>query len=314
LQYRFNYYPYQRSFRQPLTTSHGQWAVRQGIIISLQDAAGDRYWGEIAPIPWFGSETMAEAEDFCRSRAGQWKDTSEIPACLPACQFAWSAALLYGRGSPPQSITPDRSWSVLLPAGDRVLQSWQTPWQQGARTFKWKIGGGAIERELQLLQQLTTAMPKEAQLRLDANGGLSKPQAELWLEQCDGLPQIEFLEQPLADFGAMQALADRYRTPLALDESVSNLARLRDCDDRGWRGIFVVKPAIAGSLIELAAVIHQRQLDVVCSTSLESPIGQRAIALWAKAQGFDRRALGLGVQHWFKDDLFSVNFESTSEL
>jgi O-succinylbenzoate synthase len=186
-----------------------------------------------------------------------------------------------------------------------VLQSWQIPWQQGSRTFKWKIGVGEIERELQLLHQLAAMLPPSAQLRLDANGGLSLSQAALWLEHCDALPQIEFLEQPLGELEAMQQLADRYRTPLALDESVSNLTRLRDCYDRGWRGIFVVKPAIAGSLLQLADFIRQRQLDVVCSTSLESAVGQRAIALWAKEQGFDRRAMGFGVQHWFASEISS---------
>ncbi len=300
---------YQRPFRPAVATSHGAWSVREGIIIRLQAPHNDIYWGEIAPIAWFDSETINVAQDFCRSLAGGWTDDIEIPDHLPACQFAWSAALSYGRnwsidgemnGGVNRSIDPN--WSVLLPAGQKVLTSWQTFWEQGHRTFKWKIGVNETSPELEILHKLVAMLPIGAKLRLDANGGLNYEQASIWLEQCDRLSCIEFLEQPTFDLNAMLRLVDRYRTPLALDESVSNLARLKGCYQQGWRGIFVIKPAIAGHLDQLADFIHHHQLDVVCSTSIESLLGQSAIVQWAQAQGFDRRALGMGVQHWFNDD------------
>jgi o-succinylbenzoate synthase len=309
LNYRFSYSRYQRQFRQALATSHGEWSVREGIIIRLQASHHDIYWGEIAPIPWFESETISAAEDFCQSLAGWWTEDIKIPNHLPACQFAWSAALKYGRnwkmdGGVKRSIyrSIDPHWSVLLPAGRPALTSWQTFWQQGQRTFKWKIGVNETSRELEILHELVAMLPVGAKLRLDANGGLSYEQASIWLEQCDRLSCLEFLEQPLLDLQDMLKLADRYQTPLALDESVSNLARLQSCYQQGWRGIFVIKPAIAGRLDQLADFIHQHQLDVVCSTSIESPLGQSAIVQWAQDHGCDRRALGMGVQHWFTDD------------
>ncbi len=313
MKYQFTYSPYQRKFRQALITHHGSWSTRTGIIICLQSPDGDNYQGEIAPIPWFGSETMMAAENFCASLADCWPDDIQIPDHLPACQFAWSAALKYGQSwdsdssleTPPQTLDP--SWSVLLPAGQKALSSWQTCWAQGHRTFKWKIGVIEIERELEILTELITLLPATAKLRLDANGGLSYEQAKVWLEQCETLPCIEFMEQPLFDLATMLKLADRYRTPLALDESVSNLARLQSCYQQGWRGIFVIKPAIAGNLDRLTDFMHQQQLDVVCSTSLESVVGQKAISQWAKEEGFDQRAMGFGVQHWFTD-----NFDPTT--
>ncbi len=303
MNYRFSYSPYQRKFRQALATSHGKWSVREGLIIRLQAANNDIYWGEIAPIPWFDSETFSAAQDFCQSLTGWWTEDIKIPDHLPACQFAWSAALKYGRnwatdGKMNRSINPH--WSVLLPAGSKALTSWQTFWAQGHRTFKWKIGVESIDQELEILSQL--GLPAGAKLRLDANGGLSYEQATIWLRHCETLPHIEFIEQPLLDLKDMLKLADRYQTPLALDESVSNLARLQSCYQQGWRGIFVIKPAIAGHLDQLAEFIRQQQLDVVCSTSIESPIGQSAIIQWAQEQGFDQRAMGFGVQHWFTDD------------
>jgi o-succinylbenzoate synthase len=295
-------------------TSHGEWSVREGIIICLQTATGDRYWGEIAPIPWFGSETLTAAQDFCQSLAGCWSTATVIPDYLPACQFAWSAALRYGHNwsiDPPTAfINP--SWSILLPTGATALHSWQASWARGHRTFKWKIGVANIDQELEVLAQLLSQIPATGQLRLDANGGLSYEQTKIWLTACAHWPQIEFIEQPLMDLTTLRHLADRYPTPLALDELVSNLAQLQNCYRQGWRGIFVIKPAIAGALDRLADFIQQQQLDVVCSSSLESQLGQSAIGQWAQERGFDRRALGMGVQHWFTDDFHPLQSNNCS--
>jgi o-succinylbenzoate synthase len=309
LNYQFTYHSYRRPFRSALLTNHGAWTVRAGIIIQLQAATGETYWGEIAPIPWFDSETLIAAQDFCQSLAGHWTADISIPDHLPACQFAWSAALKYGRNwtrASHQHQPIDLNWSVLLPAGSAVLTSWQPFWAQGHRTFKWKIGVAETGRELAILAQLVSILPAGAKLRLDANGGLSYQQARIWLEYCADLPTIEFMEQPVRALADLLQLADRHATPLALDESVCNLARLVSCYQQGWRGIFVIKPAIAGNLDQLADFIHDHQLEVVCSTALESPLGQSAIIQWAKEQGFDQRALGMGVQHWFADDFDST--------
>lgn len=62
---QFEFRPYARPFYRPLQTNHGEWTVREGILIRLMDKSGRVAWGEIAPIPWFGSETLAAALKFC---------------------------------------------------------------------------------------------------------------------------------------------------------------------------------------------------------------------------------------------------------
>jgi o-succinylbenzoate synthase len=155
---------------------------------------------------------------------------------------------------------------------------------------------------LAIFDRLRADLPSGATLRLDANAGLSYRDAEIWLAALP-IDAIEFLEQPVRDVAAMLKLADSYRIPLALDESVSNLGRLRDCYELGWRGIYVIKPSIAGNLQELAVFIKERQLDVVLSSSLESPIGQQAILRWAAVHGLENRSAGLAVSSWFSTDL-----------
>ena len=293
--------PYQRRFDRPLHTHHGLWELRAGILLKLTDQVGQTRWGEIAPIPWFGSETLAQALNFCQQlpdRLSQ-QEIAAIPNHLPACQFGFESAWVGLAESEARSPLP---FSVLLPAGELALAVWKPHWQAGQRTFKWKIGVGAIADELSLLEQLVEALPATAQLRLDANGSLSWPEAREWLNLCDRL-SIEFLEQPLPPdrFDAMLKLAIDYSTPLALDESVATLTQLEACYKAGWRGVFVIKPAIAGFPTLLRQFCQDHAIDAVFSSSLETAIGRRAGLNLAAELSNPKRAIGYGTAHWFAD-------------
>jgi o-succinylbenzoate synthase len=302
--YQFTYSLYHRRLRQPLHTSHGLWAVRSGIIVRLIDrVSGRSQAGEIAPIHWFGSESLAEAIEWCQSIGDNLTVTQiqQIPDTLPACQFGCgSAALAFD--SPPVNISPIPTQSALLPTGAAAIDAWQALAAQGYSTFKWKIGVAPIAEEVAIWQQLMAALPSNAQLRLDANGGLTYPQAMQWLERCDREPRIEFIEQPLAPdlFSATINLARTFSTPIALDESVATFPKLQAVYHQGWRGICVIKPGIAGFPWRLSQFITEHQLDVVFSSVLETSIG-RSTAFELAAGLNLTRAMGFGVENWFED-------------
>lgn len=304
--YQFEFRPYQRRFQRALSTSHGNWEIREGIILRLRDRAGKIGYGEIAPIAWFGSETLQEALNFC-SQLGN-KITTEsifsIPAELPACQFGFESAWeKLNKETEPRLTEKMLPLSGLLPTGEAALQAWQPLWQQGYRTFKWKIAVASVEDELKIFDRLIHAIPAEAKLRLDANGGLNWETANAWLKTCDRF-QIEFLEQPLPvdKFDAMLELSRRYSTPLALDESVANIQQLKACYQQGWQGIFAIKPCIAGSPKLLREFCHIHDLDTVFSSVFETAIGRQfALQLAAELSRSDR-AVGFGVDRWFNDD------------
>lgn len=349
---QFQFKLYHRPFKQPLMTHHGVWAVREGIILRLSDASGRVGWGEIAPIAAFGSEGLEQALALCRSLSGEvaWEAIEQIPSEFPACQFGFESAweglqrsplaplktggdrathnpLKYEqfilsevslskgdlRGSSYTRVSMPQENSVLLPTGSAALESWRIPWQRGARTFKWKIGVGAIASELALFEQLITALPKGTQLRLDANGGLNEQQARQWLERCDAVSkrdgvEVEFLEQPLPprQFDQMLRLSQQFHTPIALDESVANLAQLQRCYQQGWRGIFVIKVAIVGSPQQLRQFCQQHPIDIVWSSVFETAIARTYIQNHLiPSIPTKERAIGFGVDHWFAESLFS---------
>ena len=328
MRYRFEFRPYRRSFKQPLQTSYGSWEIREGVILRLTDATGIG-WGEIAPISWFGSETWEQALDFCSQLPNEITAETilSIPARLPACQFGFESAWeglkgemgRWGDGemgrwgenrgkisplphysltlSPPHSPNPICG---LLAAGEAALRQWHTLWNQGYRTFKWKIGVAPIAEELKIFHQLTQQLPALAQMRLDANGGLDWQEANKWLEVCDQAG-IEFLEQPLPveQFAAMLELSDRYSTQIALDESVATIEQLEAAYKQGWQGIFVIKPCIAGSPTRLRQFCSEHEIDAVFSSVFETTIGRQAALKLANELSHHNRAVGFGVNDWF---------------
>ena len=213
-------------------------------------------------------------------------------------------------------------FSGLLPAGETALQALQMLWLEGYRTFKWKIGVAAIEQELKIFQQLIQVMHnlcdrEKAFLRLDPNGGLSYSQAKTWLEACDKVKatpdfsaDIEFLEQPLpvTQFQEMVELNAIYATPIALDESAANLDRIQECYSQGWRGIFVIKPAIAGSPSQLRKFCQTHNIDAVFSSVFETKIGRQAALNLATQLSLNKRALGFGTDCWFDDNDSILDF------
>lgn len=299
--YLWQFRIYQRPLLRPLQTHHGLWQVREGIIIRLEDKLGRIGWGEIAPLPEFGSETLAAAISFCESRGKQIseKDIFAIPEQFPACQFAfesaWEDLNLESKLSENYPI-----YSYLLPTGAAALATLSN---SNTKTYKWKIGVNSLDQELELFQQLITLLPKHSKLRLDANGGLSLAEAKLWLKVADKCKRIEFIEQPLppSQFSEMLKLSQDFNTAIALDESVANLQQIEECYQRGWRGIFVIKPAIAGSIRGLRNLWQKYPLDIVFSSVLETAIARKSALRLAQEYPRSDRALGFGVQQWFND-------------
>ncbi len=309
--YRFQFRPYRRRFLRSLTTNHGKWDIREGIILRLTDESGKVGWGEIAPISWFGSETLEQALDFCRQLPVEITDETifSIPDELPACQFGFESASEWG--SEFFSIPNTQSFSGLLSSGEAALNQWETLWKQGYRTFKWKIGVDVIAHELEIFESLIHTLPASTKLRLDANGGLTYEEASLWLRTCDNLKangelplEIEFIEQPLPveQFQQMLELSTSYETAIALDESVATLGQLAGCYQQGWRGIFVIKPGIVGSPSRLRKFCHQHQIDTVFSSVFETAIARLAALKLAAELSRNNRAIGFGIDHFFEQE------------
>ncbi len=88
MRYRFQFRRYRLPFRASIRTAHGPWAEREGLLVRLQEvsegATGAVGFGEAAPIPWFGTETVDEDEAAARS-IGEWIEDSAFEAVPARC-------------------------------------------------------------------------------------------------------------------------------------------------------------------------------------------------------------------------------------
>lgn len=232
----------------------------------------------------------------------------QVPVKMGAVRFAVAAA----RSHPLDALgAPRVPLTALLPAGKAALAVLPAQLESGWLSFKWKVGVDTADMELGLLDELLELLPGYAKLRLDANGAWDRRTAERWLTRCADRP-IEFVEQPVspADEGTLHGLAEDYPVKLALDESVAHLAEARRWQAEGWPGVFVVKPALAGPLEEIAAWMVATNADVVLSSAIETALGRAAILRFALRHhtALLRRSPGFGVGEVFGQRLWDGPF------
>ena len=327
---RLAYRPYRLPLLRTVRTAHGPWMEREGIVLRLEDEQGRVGFGEVAPIPWFGTETLAEAGNVL-AKLGDTVETASLEGiderhgCL---RFALASALT--PVDRQQTATPRLPVAALLPAGKAALAAADKALAEGFVAFKWKVGVLDAADEWVLLDDLLARLPGHVKLRLDANGAWTTRQAAKWLERCAERP-IEFVEQPCfadASQGAagkrrtddvLLGLARDYPTTLALDESVTGLPSLRTWLGRGWPGVLVVKPALAGAPASVLGLLVKHQADVVFSSAFETAVGrQAALRVAFQFKGRHPRALGFGVTPLFKDGRFdglpAVPFVSVEDV
>jgi O-succinylbenzoate synthase len=313
---RLLYRRYTLPFRAPVRTAHGVWAERTGLIVRLEDDGGRVVYGEVAPIPWFGTETVEEAEA-ALGVLGEWvtpEQLAAVPAKLGCLRFALAGALVeIGDNERRAKDNPAYlSVAALLPAGRAALAQIAPKAEMGFRTFKWKVGVGDIADELVLLDDVIGELPSGSKLRLDANGAWDRRQAERWLERAAERP-VEFIEQPIAPNArgaddTLRGLAGDFPTAIALDESLvgaRDVARWLAAD---WSGVFVIKPALLGDPSPVMARLAAAKADVVFSSALETAVGAKSALRVAFAWQGKPRALGFGVWPLFNKSVFDGPF------
>lgn len=293
--------PYRRTFSELLKTAHGDWKERKGFIMRV---ASDRAvgYGEIAPLPEFGTETLERARNFLE----QWVDDPIImPSGLPCCSFALTTAIQHTR-STTRPAARDYAVAGLLPAGTGALTAAKKKLTARYSTLKWKIGVQPFEAEKEIFKDLIALLPRTVSLRLDANGGLGRDKLEAWLEVLSPhYRQVEFLEQPLPP-GAesqMAELAQVSKIRIALDESLNAPGRERLLTPGTWDGPLVIKPLLMGNVTLLAEQLKPLAGQLVFSSVFETGIGLSHALELADALPEMKYALGFDTSSAFNDTL-----------
>lgn len=282
-------YGYSLPFRQPLMFKGKRLVSREGLLVCINGQ-----WGEIAPLPGFSTETLAEAEAESLACLAALSRGEKASPALPSVQFGFDCAQ---RSWPNNLPTPLPPYPLLQGAPSELIESLSTAdWQAALPSrLKLKVARYAMEEELALIEQLATRLPN-TKLILDANGGWTREEAKCFCERLP-LAQIDYLEEPCAAFADTIAVAEATGIAIALDETLS---RQDEWVCHPQIKALVIKPTLIGSLSACEALVQRAKagnLRVVISSSFESDLGLGLLARLA-SESAPTEPPGLDTGHW----------------
>ncbi|MGY5451562.1 o-succinylbenzoate synthase [Agarivorans sp. MS3-6] len=261
---------YSQALTKPLQLGPLQISHRQGLYLDIQFSDGRIGRGEIAPLPGFSDENLAQAEQ-------------QIIDCLQGhTQRKLYPSVAFGLDCAMAGLPPESPIQVAYPLLTGDLTDCQQVLNKGHITLaKLKVARHSPKHDIQLIQQLQQQYPSLT-LRLDANQGWIWNQAVFVLESID-LSRIEYVEEPLNNSQQCAMLAARTQVGIALDETLQD-STYRYHYFEGLRCL-VIKPSLVGSWHRTINLIEQASADkvkCVLSSACETETGLAWIQTLAK--------------------------------
>lgn len=285
-------YRYQLPFTQPLAF-HGQLQVaREGLLVRIDDG-----WGEIAPLPGFSKETLADAQAEALDCLAQLARGQTPTPQLPSVQFGLDCAR---RSWPEQGAPLPEPYPLIQGSPQELLKNWKQWLHETPPKAKLKVARYPMRDELALIRLLLDRRPN-LKLVLDANQGWTREEAWAFCGHLDP-NRIEYLEDLCVDFEDIAFVASRTGMPVALDELLAQ--------GKPWEPIpqlraLVLKPTLLGALANSEALVaraRELKLKVIVSSCFESGLGLGQLARLAGEWAPDQ-APGLDTRRWLARDL-----------
>lgn len=250
---------------------------REGLLVRLTQ--GEQIgWGEVAPLPEFSHENLAEARSALLSWLAQWQtgNAAVLPE-LPSVAFGLSCALAELSGTLPQ----EADYRVApLCSGDPDALILTLAAMAGEKIAKVKIGEYEAVRDGMVVNLLLEAVP-DLRLRLDTNRRWTPLKARQFAKYVNPAyrARIAFIEEPCQTPEQSREFSLETGIAIAWDESL----READYTFQSEPGVVavVIKPTLTGSLATIqqqVAAAHQQGQTAVISSALESSLGLTQLA------------------------------------
>ncbi|HEY4383358.1 MAG TPA: o-succinylbenzoate synthase [Ktedonobacteraceae bacterium] len=325
------WYPYQIPFRSDFATAHGLLTMRTGAIVEVLTADGYHGIGEIAPLPEFSGESLANALEALPSITAQLQGSSlhaaltfldeskHVPATVRSgLELALFdalgkqtgqtiAELLQTNSSHRKTHVPINAVVGASDVNEAVIQAGRAV-EQGFSCIKLKMVGDEREQVERVAMVRETIGP-DIQLRLDANEGWNFAQARNILKQCERY-HVQYVEQPLpsAEIAGMRALQQEVTIPLAADEAINSLESAQNILAAHAASILILKPQLLGGLRNTQKIIDEAEkqgVSSVITSSIETGIGLVGVLHLAAACPTVTLPCGLATLALLEDDLLA---------
>ena len=275
---------------------------RKGLLFHVMLESGVAGWGEAAPLPGFSDETLEEvltaAWIFSQNKVGislegirQKMATGTITS--PSLYFAFDSALRQCESvglDKPEVAVP--LCALVIGDIDTACMQVETALGKGYQTVKVKVGSAEIGDDVKKAKRLLCDFTGDCRWRFDANRAWDYETALRFCDVIAGDNAVDYIEEPLRDFGRMQELAEASGVPCAVDETLQELSRCLFSNDAQ---IPVEQEAILRHTVESAQALvwkpslcmnpKSMNLDtiapVVLSGAYESGVGTASILEYA---------------------------------
>ena len=173
--------------------------------------------------------------------------------------------------------------------------------EAGFDTFKSNVNPETFDDAVRFIK--SPGSEKE-QFRLDCNGSFSFKEAKRKFEGIE-LPNLEYIEQPVADLDELIELQKSIQVEITPDESVQNIATLQNLIAKGTFKFIVVKPMVYSSFRKLKDIIENTistETKLIISSSFESALGRSALNFLASMCSHNS-AHGIISGDWYTNDV-----------
>jgi L-Ala-D/L-Glu epimerase len=326
---RLTWRGYRIPFRRMFVTAAGRQAVREGIIIRLEDDSGLHGIGEIAPLGDRAARGAAallpalarlitglEIEDHADAASRLDAPPAIVAAVRCGLDIASCDLLAKAKHVPVANLLGGLR-RALIPVNATIAadnpqiaaRSAQSAVATGFRCVKLKVGMmGSIAAECELLSAVRSAIGPGISIRLDANQAWDTAAAIDAIRRFEPF-EVEFIEQPVGadDLAGLGAVRGAVSIPVAADEAVISLEAARAIIEADAADLLVIKPMVVGGLrpaIAIARCALAAGVEPVITTTIDSGVAIAA-ALHLAASFEGERACGLATAELLESDLTS---------
>jgi O-succinylbenzoate synthase len=288
-------YRYSLPLTQPLTFHEKTIQNREGLLVRWADT-----WSEIAPLPGFSKETLAEAEAETLAYLQAASAGKTLPNVqLPSVQFGLDCV---HRTWPELKHTPLPPYLLLRGAPDNIIWSWKEWLYDYPNKVKLKVARYPMHDELAMIREMSRLAPN-TRFILDANQGWSREEAWTFLSYLDN-SRIEYVEDPCHTVTDIRAVASHTGIGVAFDEILQTTP---DWDVFPQLKALILKPTLIGSLKKCQDWVRTAKansIKVVVSSCHESQLGNRLLAQLA-AEWAPEQAPGLDTLRYFESSVLT---------
>jgi o-succinylbenzoate synthase len=304
--------------QRPVQTALGPIESRAVLEIELTDSTGAVGLGEASPLPGYSIDSFDE----CRDELIEAKNAIEsltpndlwqgvVLSCQslglsPASQHAIEGAL-WNLSSAIRSIEPEEMLNSetrhvplhrLIYDAESALEASNA----GYKHFKVKVGHESVTESMNRIQGISSALPSDAQIRLDANGKWS-PENLLALTEDLQKMKVWSIEEPISGLPELAELKKQCSLKILADESVRSAEDLEECLRLNAVHGVVLKPMLIGgplSTFALAQKAMEAGLMVSITTTFDGPIARAsATRIASSLEGTQLLSCGLETGRFF---------------